>query len=142
VLAENFNSLDALSGASLDDLTKIHEIGDVVAGDIVEFFVRKESKEVIEKLKKAGVNMKRLKKKAAKNILNGKVFVFTGEMQKYSRGEAGNIVKSIGGRVSSTVGKTVDYVVVGAEPGSKYDKAVKLGIKIVDEKEFLKMIEI
>jgi DNA ligase (NAD+) len=141
VLAENFDSLDALSAASLDDLTKIHEIGEVVAGDIVEFFARKESKEVIEKLKKAGVNMKRLKKKAAKNILNGKVFVFTGEMQKYSRGEAGNIVKSIGGRVSSTVGKTVDYVVAGAEPGSKYDKAVKLGIKIVDEKEFLKMIE-
>ena len=140
VLAENFESLDALAGATHEELLKIHEIGKIVAEDIVDFFKGKENREVIEKLRKAGVNMKRMKKKISKNIFNGQVFVFTGEMSKYSRGEAGNIVKSLGGRVSSTVNKDTAYVVVGNEPGSKYDKAVKLGIKIINEQDFLKLI--
>lgn len=140
VLAEHFDSIDALAAAPVEELTKIKEIGPIVAADIVDFFARKESAEVLEKLKKAGVNMKRLKKKVTKNVLNGKVFVFTGEMTKYSRGEAGNLVKSLGGRVSSSVSKETDYVVAGAEPGSKYDKAVKLGVRILDEKAFLKTI--
>ena len=140
VLSGHYDSLDELSGAALEELTSIHEIGNVVAGDIIDFFKGVENREVIEKLKKAGVNMKRLKKKAAKNILDGAIFVFTGEMSKYSRGEAGNIVKALGGRVSSTVNKTISYVVAGSEPGSKYDKAVKLGLKIITEGEFLKLI--
>ena len=141
VLAENYDSLDKLSEASNEELTQIHEIGKIVAGDIVDFFRGKENKDVIEKLRKAGVNMKRLKKKVTKNILNGQVFVFTGEMSKYSRGEAGNIVKSLGGRASSSVGKDTAYVVVGNEPGSKYDKAVKIGVKTINEQEFLKIIQ-
>jgi DNA ligase (NAD+) len=142
VLAERYDSIDALSGATQEELTKVHEIGPVVAEDIAEFFGRKENKEVLEKLKKAGVNMKRMKKKVSKNILNGKVFVFTGEMSKYSRGEAGNLVKSLGGRVSVSVGRETDFVVAGDNPGSKYDKAVKLNVRILDEKEFLKKIKI
>jgi DNA ligase (NAD+) len=141
VLAENFDSLEKLSMATAGELTGIHEIGKVVAEDIIYFFRGKENIEVINKLKNAGVNMKRLKKKVDNNILKGAVFVFTGEMSKYSRGEAGNIVKSLGGRVASAVSRTSDYVVVGNEPGSKYEKAVKLGIKTVNEKEFLKIIE-
>jgi DNA ligase (NAD+) len=141
VLAENYDTLDKLAEAKDEELTRIHEIGKVVAEDILDFFKAKENKEVIEKLRKAGVNMKRLKKKVTKNILNGRVFVFTGEMSKYSRGEAGSIVKSLGGRVSSSVGKDTAYVVVGNEPGSKYDKAVKLGLKTVNEQEFLKIIQ-
>jgi DNA ligase (NAD+) len=141
VLAEHFDSIEALSRAELEELTKIKEIGPVVAEDITGFFARKENKEVLEKLKKAGVNMRRLKKRVTKNILNGKSFVFTGEMSKYSRGEAGNLVKSLGGRVSSTVSRETDFLVAGNEPGSKYEKAVKLNVKILDEKEFLKMIE-
>ncbi len=141
VLAEHYDSIDALSEAKQEELTQIHEIGKVVAEDIADFFNRKENKEVLEKLRKAGVNFKRGKKKITKNILGGKVFVFTGEMSKYSRGEAGNIVKSLGGRVSSTVNKEVSYVVVGNEPGSKYDKAVKLGITVINEQQFLKLIE-
>ncbi len=140
VLAEHFDSLEKLSGAAVEELTRIHEIGKVVAEDIIFFFKGKENIEVINKLKNAGVNMKRLKKKTDNNILNGAVFVFTGEMSKYSRGEAGNIVKSLGGRVASAVTKATAYVVVGSEPGSKYDKAVKLGIKTINEKEFLKII--
>jgi DNA ligase (NAD+) len=141
VLAEHYDSLDKLSEAAMEELTEIHEIGNVVAEDIVDFFRGKENRDVIDKLKKAGVNMKRLKKKVTKNILNGQVFVFTGEMSKYSRGEAGNLVKSLGGRVSSAVNKETNFVVVGNEPGSKYNKAVKLGIKIINEQDFLKMIE-
>lgn len=140
VLADNYESLEALAGATHEELLKIHEIGKIVAEDIVDFFKGKENREVIEKLRKAGVNMKRMKKKISKNIFNGQVFVFTGEMSKYSRGEAGNIVKSLGGRVSSTVNKDTAYVVVGNEPGSKYDKAVKLGIKIINEQDFLKLL--
>ncbi len=140
ILTENYSTMDELAEAKEEDLAKIHEIGPVVAKSITDFFKRKETKEVLKKLEKTGVNMKR-KRKAIKNVLDGKVFVFTGEMDKYSRSEAGNIVKSLGGRVSSTVSKEVSFVVAGKEPGSKYDKAVKHGIKIIDEKEFLKMIE-
>jgi DNA ligase (NAD+) len=141
VLAEHYDSVDVLAAATQEELTKVHEIGPVVAEDIAEFFSRKEIKEVLEKLKKAGVNMKRMKKKVTKNVLNGKVFVFTGQMLKYSRGEAGNIVKSLGGRVTVSVSKETDYVVAGSEPGSKYDRALKLGVKVLGEKEFLKIIE-
>lgn len=141
VLAERFDSIDALAAATEEELTKVHEIGPVVAEDIAGFFSRKENKEVLDKLRKAGVNMKRLKKKVTKNVLNGKVFVFTGVMEKYSRGEAGNLVKSLGGRVSSSISKETDFLVAGNEPGSKYEKAVKLNVKILGEKEFLKMIE-
>jgi DNA ligase (NAD+) len=140
VLADNFDSLDALAEAKQENLTKIDEIGETVAGDITFFFNRKENKEVIEKLRSAGVNFKRMKKKIVKNVLSGQTFVFTGEMSKYSRGEAGNIVKSLGGRVSATVNKETAFVVVGNEPGSKYDKAVKMGIRVINQTEFLKII--
>lgn len=139
ILAENFNSLDKLSSASMEELNAIHEIGPVVAQSIFDFFRRKETKEVIKKFQKADINMKR-KKKTIKNILGGKVFIFTGEMEKYTRSEASNIVKSLGGRVISSISKNTDYVVTGKEPGSKLDKAKKLGLKIIDEKEFMKII--
>ncbi len=139
ILAENFNSLDKISSASVETLNKIHEIGLVVAQSIYDFFARKETKEVIKKLREADVNMKR-KKKTIKNILGGKVFIFTGEMEKYSRSEASNIVKSLGGRVTSSISKNIDYVVAGKDAGSKFEKAKKLGLKIIDEKEFLEII--
>ncbi len=138
ILAENYASLDLLGAAKEEDLSEIREIGPIVAKSIADFFSRKETKEVIKKMEKAGVNMKR-KKKQVKNTLAGKVFVFTGEMEKYSRSEAGNIVKSLGARVSASVNKEVNVVVAGAEAGSKLEKAKKLGIKIIDEKEFLRM---
>ncbi|MEI7542711.1 MAG: NAD-dependent DNA ligase LigA [bacterium] len=141
VLAEHYDSLDKLAQAGYEELTQIHEIGKVVAEDIIDFFKGKENNDVLDKLRKAGINMKRLKLKVTNNILNSKVFVFTGEMSKYSRGEAGNIVKSLGGRVSSSVSKDTAYVVCGNEPGSKYDKAVKLGVTIINEQEFLKLIQ-
>ncbi len=142
ILAENYDSIAALSAASAEELASIHEIGPVVAGDIASFFKSPVNAAVIEKLKNAGVNMKRLSQKQVKNVLGGKVFVFTGEMKKYSRGEASNIVKSLGGRVSSSVSKNTDYVVAGEEAGSKLAKAEKLGVKVIFEGEFLKMTEV
>jgi|YelNatPaOPRAMG01_1025707.scaffolds.fasta_scaffold38326_2 DNA ligase (NAD+) len=141
ILAENYSSLDELMKAKIDDLLKIKEIGEIVAKSIVDFFNRKDTEEVIEKLRKASVNFKKTKSKVVKNVLGGKIFIFTGELESYSRQEASNIVKSLGGRVVSAISKNIDYVVVGKEPGSKYDKAVKLGLNIIDEKEFLKIIK-
>jgi len=141
ILADNYDSIEDLSGAAEEELEAIHEIGAVVAKSIKDFFRRKETKEVISKLGKAGVNMKRKKKKKVKSALSGRVFVFTGEMKKYSRGEAQNIVKQLGARASSSVSKKTDYVVAGADAGSKLEKAKKLNVKILTEKEFLKMIE-
>ena len=140
ILADNYDSLETLSKAGAEELSDIHEIGPVAAEDIASFFASKENAAIIEKLKKSGVNMKRLSKKQVKNVLGGKVFVFTGEMKKYSRGEASNIVKSLGGRVSSSVSKNTDFVVAGEEAGSKLAKAEKLGVKVLSEKEFLEIM--
>lgn len=139
ILVENFSSLDKLADAKVEELNEIHEIGPVVAQSIYDFFRRKETKDVIQKFEKAGVNLKR-KKKILKNILGGKVFIFTGEMERYSRSEAGNIVKSLGGRVTSSISKNIDYVVVGKDAGSKLEKAKNMGLKIINENEFLKII--
>jgi DNA ligase (NAD+) len=141
ILADNFINVEELMAADEEKLSAIHEIGPVVAHCIVDFFSKKENLEVLKKLEKDGVNMKRKAARVTNNILNGAVFVFTGEMKGYTRGEAGNIVKSIGGRVSGSVSKETDYVVAGAEAGSKFDKAQKLGVRIIDEKEFMKIIK-
>jgi DNA ligase (NAD+) len=141
ILSDNYDTLDKLSGASAEELSQIHEIGPVVAGCIADFFKRRETKEVIKKLEKAGVNTKRLKERVTDNVLNGAVFVFTGELVKYSRTEAGNIVKSLGGRVSSSVSKETNYLVAGPQAGSKLEKAKKLGVKVLNETEFLEMIK-
>ncbi len=142
ILSDNFDDLDKLSSASVDELSGIHEIGPVVAGCIVDFFKRKETKDVLKKLKEAGVNTKRISGRVSDNRLNGALFVFTGELEKYSRTEAENIVKSLGGRVSSSVSRETDFVVAGPGAGSKLEKARKLGVKIIDEKEFLGIINL
>ncbi len=141
ILVDNFSSLYDLMKAKKEDLLKIKEIGDIVANSIIDFFKRKDTEKVIEKLKKAGVNFNKSKSKIIKNILGGKVFIFTGELKNYSRQEAANIVKSSGGRVVSAISKNIDFVVVGENPGSKYEKAKKLNLKIIDEQEFLNLIK-
>jgi len=140
VLAEKFLNIDNLMKATTDDLQKIYEIGPVMAESIVKFFKQPSTKKLIEKLKDAGVNMKEEIKKAPK-ILEGKTFVFTGELKSFSRNEAEAKVRELGGNATSSVSKKTGYVVVGEKPGSKFDKAKKLGIKIIDENEFLKMIK-
>ena len=140
VLAEHFKTLDALMNASRESLLEIHEVGPETADSIVSFFREKINREEIERMKKFGVKATVAKVEEKKGILSGKVFVFTGALQSFSREEAKRLVEELGGRAASSVSKNVDFVVVGENPGSKYDKAKKLGLKIIDEKEFKKMI--
>ncbi len=141
VLAEKFLNIDNLMKATIEDLQKIYEVGPVMAESIVNFFNQPGAKKLIEKLKNSAVNMKEEIKKGPK-ILEGKTFVFTGELKTFSRNEAEAKVRELGGNATSSVSKKTDYVVVGENPGTKFDKAKKLGIKIINENEFLKIIKI
>jgi DNA ligase (NAD+) len=140
LLADAFPSMDKLKNATEDDLFTIKGIGENTASAVVSFFKNKKNLSVIEKLKKAGVTMVGKGKKKGELPLEGKSFVFTGELEKYSRKEAQELVENLGGRVVNSVSKNTDYVVAGENPGSKFEKAKDLGVKIVGEEEFSKII--
>lgn len=139
-LAEYFGSIEKLKGASLEELQKVMDIGPVVAKSIYEFFREKRNLKFIEKLKKVGVEII-FEKKKRYQPLKGKIFVLTGALESMTREEAKEKIRELGGEVSESVSKKTDYVVVGKEPGSKLEKAKKLGIKTLTEKEFLKMLK-
>ncbi len=138
-LAEHFGSLDKLSEVSVDDLLKVPNIGEVVARSIHEWFREDYNKNFIKKLLKY-VEIENPKKKRPGKF-TGKTFVFTGELESMSRDEAKNKIRMLGGDLSETVSKNTDYVIAGSNHGSKFTKAQKLGIKIIDEKEFLRIIK-
>ena len=140
LLARYFHSIDALMGAKFDDLISIESIGPVVAQSIINYFKNTENLKVLDKLRRAGVRMEEEVEEVAEQPLKGLTFVFTGALKDFSREEAKEIVEKLGGKVSSSVSKKTDYVVVGENPGSKYQKALSLGVKIIDEEEFKKMI--
>ena len=102
----------------------------------------KTTKNTLKKLSTAGVNFKEPKLKQAADILNGKKFVFTGELVAVTRAQAGSAVKKLGGDVLSSVSKNTDFVVIGKSPGSKYKKALELGVKVINEKQFQEMINV
>ena len=138
-LAENFKNIDEFMAADEAGLQEIEEVGPIVAKSIRQFFDNHNNQLVIRKLKEAGINPQGAgKKKAGK--LEGKIFVFTGEMARYSRPEAKQIVEELGAKTSESVSKKVDYLVVGANPGSKHQQAQKSGVKIINEDEFLAII--
>ncbi len=139
ILAERF-SLEELMSASQETLQKIQEIGPVVSGGIVDFFSRAEIRNLIMRLKQAGLDMKKEKKDFSQRPLESISFVFTGELKTMSRQEAEEKVKSLGGKASSSVSSKTGYVVAGSEPGSKLKKARELGVKILDEEEFLNFL--
>ncbi len=138
LLEKKFGSLDSLMNASEEDLLGTYEIGPETARSILDFFIEKHNRDVIDKLKKAGLDLQESKRAGGR--LTGKVFLFTGTLQTFTRDEAKAIVESEGGETASAVGKKVDYVVAGKEPGSKYDKAKETGLKIIDEAEFRRLI--
>ncbi|MEK6737395.1 MAG: helix-hairpin-helix domain-containing protein, partial [Planctomycetota bacterium] len=144
VLANHFGNLDTLANATQEALERIHEIGPVVAGCIVEFFRDKHNRDIVEKLKACEINTQKLAAPAlAKNPnVSGKSFVITGVLQKYPRKEAETVIKGLGGRVLSSVSKKTDYLVAGESPGSKADKARELNVRILDEDAFEKMMKI
>lgn len=139
LLADHYHDIDSLAKAGEEELSKIQEIGPKVAASIVAFFRQPENLHLIEKLKKAGVRVEGIEQRGLQP-LQGKTFVFTGSLTRFTRPEAEELVRKLGGSASGSVSKKTDYLVAGAEPGSKYDKAKKLGVKIISEEEFEKLI--
>jgi DNA ligase (NAD+) len=139
-LAKNFKKLDNFKKASLEELQSIPDIGPIVAESISEWFKKLYNRNLIEKLEKTGLKILEEKTVKGSDKLKGKTFVLTGTMDSLSREEAKERIREKGGDVSSSVSKLTDYIVAGAEPGSKYDKGRKLGVKIITEEEFLNLI--
>lgn len=140
-LAENFGTLENLKKVSLENLEKIKDVGPTVARSISEWFSRKRNLELLEKLKKAGVEIQSLNLKVKGLKLKGLTFVLTGSLEEMSREEAKEKILFLGGEVSESVSQKTDLVIVGKDPGSKYEIAKKLGVKTISEQEFLKMLK-
>lgn len=141
VLAKEFKTLDNLVVGKKEDFDKIYEVGPVLAQSIVDYFSQGSTRKLIEGLRASGVNFKETVVEIRRSALTGKSVVFTGELKGYSRSEAEELVRRFGGSASSGVSKNTDYVVAGENPGSKYDNAKKLGVKIIDENKFKEMIK-
>jgi len=137
ILARRFGTLDAIMNAGEEDLLLVKEIGPEIAGSITTFFREPSNLRTIERLREAGV--KPVEGSTVSGTLSGKTFVLTGTLEKFSRNRAKEIIESRGGNVSSSVTKKTDYVVAGASPGSKLDKAGQLGIPVLDEEAFLEI---
>jgi DNA ligase (NAD+) len=140
LLAEHFSSLEELAQAKAEELETVSEVGPKVASSITEFFGEAANRNVMKKLGKAGVRPTAEKRDLKSQKLAGKAIVFTGGLANRSREEAGELVMQHGGKVSGSVSKKTDYVVVGTDPGSKHEKAKELGVKILTEGEFEKLI--
>lgn len=140
VLADHFRTLDNLKNASLDELQHIPDVGEKVSQSIYDFFHDKTALEQIEKLRQAGLNFTQPEKEKSGNVLEGKTLVFTGELKTMTRTEAEHLAMQYGGKASGSVSKKTAYVVAGAAAGSKLKKAQDLGVPILTEEEFLKLI--
>jgi len=141
VLASHFKSLDRLSEASEEDLISIPSIGPKIALSVAAFFKDERNKEIIRKLKEAGVQVEEKVVREEALPLAGKEFVITGKLSSISRQQAEDKVKGLGGRAGSSVTRKTSYLVVGEDPGSKLDKARALGVAILTEEEFLKIVD-
>lgn len=142
LLVRQFPSIDKLMSVTKEDLEQIPGIGPRIAESVLRFFEDKHNRRLVERLRKAGVRMaEQFSKSATKTALSEKTFVLTGSLSTLTREEAKERIESAGGKVSSSVSKNTDYVVVGEDAGSKLQKARELNIKTIDEHEFLAMIE-
>ena len=141
ILAKRYKNMKNLMKATSEELAMIEDIGPIVADSIREFFLQDQTIDLIEKLKQAGVNMKHLEEENSDDRFNGKTFVLTGSLEKYTRNEASSIIEKFGGKTSSSVSKKTDYVLAGEDAGSKLTKAQSLGVKILTEEEFEELIK-
>jgi DNA ligase (NAD+) len=139
LLAEHFGSMDKLMTASEDELMQVNEVGPRVAASIREFFDEKRNRELVERLRGAGLQFKGVVKQRGTQLA-GKTFVITGTLPHHSRDEAKALIEDAGGKTSSSVSKKTDFVLAGVEAGSKLDKAKELGVTVIDEAQLLKMI--
>jgi DNA ligase (NAD+) len=146
VISRYYPTLGKFKNASLEELIEIKEIGPKIAESIILFFKEKENLAIIERLRRAGLNFGQEeevgRKKKGTQILAGMQFVLTGTLKDFTRTQAKEIISELGGRVTGSVSKKTDYVVAGEDPGSKYQKAQKLGVTIINEEEFKKLIAI
>ncbi len=143
ILANHFKNIDNLMTANYEELRNIKDIGDVIAKSVIEYFSNDDNKKLIEQLKKLNINMIQEEKKIIqKEEFLNKTFVLTGSLRNITRNEASEIINRYGGTTTSSVSKKTDVVVVGENPGSKYDKAKDLNIEIWSEEDFLNKIEV
>ncbi len=140
VLARHFRTMDRLMVADEEELLAIEEVGPAIAESVRAFFSEPRNLQLIRRLKEAGVNMEEKGVEEGGRELEGLTFVLTGGLDSMTREEARQAIEARGGRVSSSVSKKTDYVVAGKDPGSKYDRAVELGVRIIGEGEFLRML--
>jgi DNA ligase (NAD+) len=140
VLAQHFRTMAAFTAAGPEELARIPDIGPVIAGAVAEFFKSPATRAMVAELETLGLRMDEPERKPAGGALEGKTFVFTGELKAMTRGEAQARVRELGGKETSSVSAKTSYVVAGSAPGSKYDKAKKLGVTILSEEEFLKLV--
>ena len=141
VLAKKYKTMEELSNASFESLALTDDVGEITANNIIEFFAQEQTKDIIERLKNLGVNMESLQEDNIDNRFEGKIFVLTGALEKYSRKEAEDLIEKYGGKTSSSVSKKTSYVLAGEDAGSKLTKAQELGITIITEKEFEDMVK-
>ncbi len=132
--------IQILQDLTLEELKKTKGIGEKVGESIYQWFRDKKNLKLLYDLEKAGIKIE-IEKPKSQKLLSGKTFVLTGTLESMSREEAKKKIRDLGGNVSSSVSKKIDFVVLGKDPGSKYDKAKKLGVKIIKEEEFLEMLK-
>jgi len=144
IITKYYSTLDKFRETNLEELIEINEIGPRIAESIILFFKEKENLDIIERLRSTGLNFgqeeEKMREEEGVQILAGKQFVLTGTLKDFSRTQAKEIINKLGGRVTGSVSKKTDYVVIGEDPGSKYQKALELGVTIINEKEFKRII--
>jgi DNA ligase (NAD+) len=143
ILAEHFHSIDNLMDTTVGELAEIDGVGEKTATSIRDFFANDRNRKVIQKLRNAGVRFEETGKKeiTTDGRFQGKSFVFTGTLEKYTRDEAADAVRLRGGKVNSSVSNNTDFVVAGTDPGSKLEKARELKVTVLTEEEFQKMLK-
>ncbi len=141
LLTAKYNNINKFFTLKTGDLEKIPEMGPVMAESVVNFFFLRQTRKLINEFKNAGLNLQEEKRQIKTTVLTGKTFVFTGELESLSRDEARRLVESLGGKWSSSVSKSTDFIVVGKDPGSKYKIAKELHLTILNEDEFKRLIQ-
>lgn len=140
-LAKKYKTIENLKNASIENLTNTDDVGEITAKSIYEFFEQEQTKDLLDKLQKAGVNMQDKSETVIDDRFYGKTFVLTGSLEKYTREEASKIIEQYGGKTSSSVSKKTDYVLAGEDAGSKLVKAQSLGVTVITEEQFEEMVK-
>ncbi len=141
VLAKRYKTIENIQNATIEELSMIEDVGEITAKSIYEFFNQEQTIDLLNKLKKADINMQAFEDENEDNRFEGKTFVLTGSLEKYSREEAQDIIEKFGGKTSSSVSKKTAYVLAGEDAGSKLTKAQNLGVEIITQEQFEEMIK-